>query len=472
MLPRWTAVDLFLLVLVLAVAGATRVWYVSECAEQGKATPALQVQGAAPRLETSILDDRPPLRGQEHPTEFDNLVDNLTREGRFASRAPLAEKEEETAHVAPGYAWLVAAIGGLTDTWEQADQIVRWLQVLLGTLTAAAYFFFARRAFSSLRVGFLTGLFCALHPFWIINTAEIADGVLVTFLLGAVLMLGTRAAQVGGPFSSLLYGLGLAGLAMVRAALLPFAVIGLLWFLLRCRTVPRGWFCAVLAFLGFANGLAPWTVRNWQAYGEIIPVADSAFLHLWIGNTPQATGGPMDARQLRDTLPADRLAHLMQEPNQARRYRKLGTDVWEAVAADPAGAAARRLWAGLYFVFGENWFTQHTLTESGRAGDNPASMPDWLAERHHGLLIGALFGMLLLGFLGWRFTYAWRASARLATLALLWILLPYLLSHADSLSGPRLPLDGVLLCFSAFALASVLPGGAPLRNGPEEELRP
>lgn len=464
--PRWSAVDLGLLVLVLLVAGAVRVWYVNECAEQGRATPALQVQGQPPRVEAPADGQKP--RGQAQPTEFDVLVDNLARERWFASQAPLAATIEDTAHVAPGHAWLVAAIGGWTESWEQADQVVRWLHIVLGTLTAACYFFFARRAFASPLVAVLTGLFCALHPFWIVNTAELADGVLATFLLAAVLMLGTRASQIGGPLTSLLFGLGLAALAMVRAALLPFAVVALLWFLMRCRTVTRGWFCALLAFLGFANGLAPWTVRNWQTYGEIVPVADSAYLHLWIGNNPRATGGPMDEGQLRQTLSAERVREL-EELNQVQRYRRLSADVFEAVAADPAGAVSNRLWAGLYFIFGENWFTQRTLTALGSADDAPAELAGWLADGHRGLLVGGVFAMLILGFLGWRWTYAWRASARLATLALLWIPLPYLLSHADVLSGPRLPLDGILLCFSAFALASVLPGGAPLRHGPEEE---
>ena len=48
------------------------------------------------------------------------------------------------------------------------------------------------------------------------------------------------------------------------------------------------------------------------------------------------------------------------------------------------------------------------------------------------------------------------ASAEI--LAVLFVPLPYLLSHAEHLSGPRLPLDGVLLCYAAFALVSLIPG--------------
>ncbi len=73
--------------------------------------------------------------------------------------------------------------------------------------------------------------------------------------------------------------------------------------------------------------------------------------------------------------------------------------------------------------------------------------------------------LLLLALLGWRWTYAWRRSAMPLTLALIWIPLPYVLSHAEALSGPRLPLDGVLLCYAAFALAGLFAGRERLWAG-------
>ena len=59
-----------------------------------------------------------------------------------------------------------------------------------------------------------------------------------------------------------------------------------------------------------------------------------------------------------------------------------------------------------------------------------------------------------------RWTYAWRAESMPAALAVIWVPLPYLLSHAELLNGPRLPLDGVLLCYAAFAIACLVPGFA------------
>jgi hypothetical protein len=63
-----------------------------------------------------------------------------------------------------------------------------------------------------------------------------------------------------------------------------------------------------------------------------------------------------------------------------------------------------------------------------------------------------------------------------ASLAAFWIPLPYVLSHAEALSGARLPLDGVLLSLAAFAVACFLPVvGRRLREGdrrvPEGESR-
>jgi hypothetical protein len=96
-----------------------------------------------------------------------------------------------------------------------------------------------------------------------------------------------------------------------------------------------------------------------------------------------------------------------------------------------------------------------------------SELPSWLEASYPAILLGTLLGMLLLSFAGWRLTYGWRRESLPAALAVLWVPLPYLLSHAEKLSGPRLPLDGVLLCYAAFALVCLLPRmGARLRNGP------
>ena len=132
----------------------------------------------------------------------------------------------------------------------------------------------------------------------------------------------------------------MAGLCLVRAALLPFAFVALVWFLIRSRTLARGWLCGLLAFLGFANGLAPWTVRNVQVFGEPMPIVDSLYLHLWIGNNPKATGGPL-TREMLEVAPTAKLRDDKGQPlKQPARYAKLAGAIVEELRERPVLASA------------------------------------------------------------------------------------------------------------------------------------
>jgi hypothetical protein len=464
-MPRFGLKEIVALVLVLAAAGGARYGYVAQLADNANAPGPWAVQDAWPDL--AATGDK-----EERRNELDALVEGFKKEGRFVHRAPLAEKEEVTAHIAPGYPWVVAQLAQFTDPMPA----MRWLQVVLGTLTAGIYFLFARRAFRNLLVGLLAGLACALHPFWIVNTAELNDGVLTSFLLGLCLWLGARGVQEGAPFSSLLYGLGLAGLALTRAALLPFALVAEIWFLFRCRLTPRGWLCSLLAFLGFANGVALWSVRNFQTYHDVVPIADSLYYHLWMGNNPEATGGPLDEANLVAALPAEKRAALARETNQSKRYGLLAENVRDEVTRNSYGTLLRRLAATGYFFFGQSWTQKGELAREVRGTEATQALPDWLQDAQS-CLLGSLVAMLALGFLGWRWTYGWRKTAMPASLAVFWIPLPYILGHAEVYAGPRLPLDGVLLTFAAFAFCCFIPGvGGYLLRGDEanaaQELTP
>lgn len=449
---RFGLVDALLLLAVLAAAAGTRAGYLYVACGQGTNDGPFQVQS-------------------DWHAERDALVEQFKATRLFIAKAPLAEGPEPTAHRAVGYP---ALLGLLESQWPDrgaAWQLVRWVQAGLGVLSAGLYFLIARRAFHSLAVGTLTGLLTAVHPFWVVNTAEINDGVLVTFLLALALWLGVRGGQRGGALTSLLYGLALAGLACVRAALLPLAAVAVLWFLLRCRRLPRGWLCAVLAFLGFLNGLIPWTARNYQTFKTIIPIADSTYLHLWIGNNWRATGGPLAEDTQREILRGvtetdgrNRLERL-EKMKQSRRYQQLAWDTLEEVRANPGATLARRLRAALGFLVGFDWLSGGSLWRDDPTV--PADTPEWMVRLAPALFFGSLLDMVLLGALGWRWSYAWRSEALPLSLAVVWIPLPYILGHAEAFHGPRLPLDGVLLAQASLVLCCLVPRlGSYLWCGP------
>jgi hypothetical protein len=454
--PRFGWLPLLFLMLVLAVAGSVRSWYLCVCVENAYGPTPLAVQDA-PQPHAAPGAPAPTFR--KAPNELDTLAHNIAEDQWFGTVAPLSSGVEYSAHTAPGYPWLLAQVLRATPEPAQALHVVRWAQAFLGAMAAGLYFLFAWRAFGSLTVAVLTGLFCAVHPFWVVNTAEIADGTVTTFLLALALFLGSVAVRPGAAFSSLLFGLSLAALPLTRAALLPFALVALAWFLLRCRTVPRGWLCGLLAVLGLANGLAPWVVRNYLGYHDVLPVSNSAYLHLWAGNNVLATGGPQDEDRMRQALDLageDTRQSVLGEHDQTKRYRLLAHDLvnqhrqpWDADRA-----VRLRFQAGLFFFFGQEWFTKGEFSQA----DPGAPLPRAIQRYHAVILQGTMLALVLLHILGWRWTYGWRRETRLATLALIWIPLPYILSHAEGLSGPRLPLDGVMLCYAAFAVCCLVPG--------------
>lgn len=457
-LRSFKLIDWILWLLVLAAAAGARSWYVTELLGKDPAAPDAAWHVQEPPQPSGTLTDR--------------LVAKMNDSGvlpGFAGTPPFAAKESATAFWSPGYPVLRSLLEKNLQSYvadkpnpqAAAHGLVRWVQVGLGSLAAALYFAVGRRAFHSRLVGLLAGLLCAVNPFWVINVGELNDGTLTSFLLAFSLALGVRAGQQGGPLTSLLYGVALAALSLTRAALLPFAVVALLWFFLRSRTLKGGWLGAIVALLGFAGGIAPWIVRNHQEVHDIIPIVDSAGWDIWIGNNPHATGGPLD-QKMESQWSAERKQQLAEVP-EGRRYIHLLEDARSEAIDNPTATCKRRLAALVYFFVGSSAAEGKGVIVS----EGSQAAPAWLDP----VLYGTLLLTVILGFVGWRWSFGWRYQSGPLALAVFWIPLPYILSHAELLHGPRLPLDGPLMCLVALTVVCLIPGIGWNQLKGEDELK-
>ena len=144
----------------------------------------------------------------------------------------------------------------------------------------------------------------------------------------------------------------------------------------------------LLAFLGFANGLTFWTIRNYKVpdWGHrLIPIVDTAYYHLWMGNNP-ANGEPMSENEVITSLAVARhedratTAATLAKLNQPSRYDEMGKSLWSVVLDDPGRILGLRVKSGIVFFLGA----------PGRHLASDKKMPDWLAQGYIAIFAGAL----------------------------------------------------------------------------------
>lgn len=457
---RPTTLLTFLLGLFVLVTGiGTRAYYLNRYSFQEVGPRQVwQVQGH------SVVISPP------DTTALDQLVANIKKDGLhhgFVAQTPLGpDKPEPTAFIAPLHPLYRAGLELLAENYQDTipftkTSVVRWVQVVLGGLTCLFYFIIAWRAFGQNHLlALLVGLATAVYPYWIINVAELEDGVLATFLLAWSLSLGVGIGQKGGVIRSLIFGIVLAALSLTRASLLPFAVVVQLWLFLRCRQLKNGGACAVMCFLGFLGGLAPWGYHCYAMLKAPVPLVTSAWFDVWAGNNEASTGGDYQWN-MKTRLPVD-LVRQLQDTPQAERYALLADRVLQEVVEHPGETAKRRMRAAMQFLVGGH-APNLPLFSSGEK----ATPPSWWVRP---ILMIALPVLFVLAFLGWRWSYGWKTHSAPVSLAIFWIPLPYLLTHAGPLHSSRLPLDGVLILLVGIGLLAMLPLlGARLMAGEQVE---
>ena len=157
---RFQAVDTLLLLLILAVAFGARAGYLLLCTLPQYPGGWLQVQQPIPPASSQNGTE-----AKEDP-ELSELYHNYKAGNGIAGHVPFGDKDKEevTAYRSPGYPLLLGVLGRVLDD-DTLRSWIRWIQAVLGTLTAGVYFLFARRAFRSLTVGTLAGFFCACIRF-------------------------------------------------------------------------------------------------------------------------------------------------------------------------------------------------------------------------------------------------------------------------------------------------------------------
>ncbi|HEY3172148.1 MAG TPA: hypothetical protein VGK86_06160 [Thermoanaerobaculia bacterium] len=203
----------------------------------------------------------------------------IAREGRYPTSS------EPFYFRAPGYPFFLAVA-----TLGRPDHVplAKLATAAVGSFAAPLLALLSAPIFRRRGIALATGAAAAIHPVFLLYSADIqSEPLFTTLLLAAAFLL---LAATDRPSSTLAGGAGvlLALAALTRAsalALFPFLAAPL--FDRRYPSRARAHIAAA-GLLGFVLALAPWIARNAVVFGELVPVNDAAGNTFYQGNSDWA----------------------------------------------------------------------------------------------------------------------------------------------------------------------------------------
>lgn len=241
-----------------------------------------------------------------------------------------------TAWLPPAYPLLVAAVFRLFGVYTRASAwVILAINCALSASTALATWELGAR-FAGLRNARWAGWLWALYPAAMQYAVRwVWEMTLTTALFAWVLVLALRmrAEPTRNTLPRwLLFGAAWGLIALSNSTLLLFLPVCGLWILRASwnhKTFAHSWKSAALATLLFLAILAPWTLRNYRAFGTFIPLRGNFGAEMYMGNGPGANGLLMEYN------------HPFQAPEQLRLYARLGEVRYVKMRGEAAAAFIR-----------------------------------------------------------------------------------------------------------------------------------
>lgn len=330
--------------------------------------------------------------------------------------------------------------------------LVRFIQVLLSTLTVVVFYRLVIRFFDG-RAAIAAAGVIAFYPNLIVYSHLLWTETLFIFLLVWGLHLASRAAHSGSLAAAAGCGAILGLSALTREIGLLVAAVAATWTWLEIATVSDGVRFQLSALMQSANraratraaaivliaaGLIvlPWTVRNAFRHGEFVMISASGGVGLLFGATDDPMG---ELRRTND--PSLRFDGL-------KRDRRSGELAREIIRTDPVAWFKRCLTTNVPSLFQPvfDGLMIHLLDQKRGYG----LLPTWLIRAHLVLLVSAYAALVVTTIVG-----VWLAGERRYTALFVGLLLAYIAAHVPILgvTRHRLPLEVLAAAFAGFTIS-------------------
>ncbi len=267
--------------------------------------------------------------------ELERTAISLAKTGVYGN--PYAVPTGPTAHVAPGYTLILAAIFRIFGTGIPAEIVKRVVASVVSSLLWALMPAVASRFSLSRAAGILAGLIGAIYPArplveiegdW--ETPYTALALVLIAVLSVSLWTKRDLKFKQGVLHGLLWGISLLFVPALLDIFVVFVIAG--FYFCREAGVKRYLQFAAAEILLVALCLAPWTIRNYYALGAPVVTRTNLGMELRISNNDEATPD-----QRLNTLSGlfDRYHPLLSKPD-ALKIRAMGEIGYNTWAADQA----------------------------------------------------------------------------------------------------------------------------------------
>ena len=262
--------------------------------------------------------DAPPLLTDQR--SYDALGERLiTGHGFSFDRGwyPFTEANTPTAHWSFLYSLWVAAVYGIFGPNPLA---VRVIQAIIGgiVLPLIVYYFsttlfqssafqprLTKRGFTTERLALLAAGISAVYFYFVLYAATLMTETFYLIALLWSLLLMMRLAERPTLRHGLWLGLILGLTTLLRQSVLPWLIVAVLWLLLvayRAKVMRRMAGALLVTGMVMAVMIAPFTIRNYLAYGQFLLLNSNAGYAMYSAQHPmqgtnfqEFTGAPMPA---------------------------------------------------------------------------------------------------------------------------------------------------------------------------------
>ena len=219
-----------------------------------------------------------------------------------------------TAWEPPLYPLLIAAVFKLFGIYSQASAfILLTINCIFSALTCIPIFLIAKRCFSD-RVAVWSAWTWALLPsimYW--STRWVWETSLAALLMAVLFWLTLVMEERDGLKRWLTFAVIWGIAALTNPSLLAFLPASGLWiWYQRWKVGKRSLAGIVLASAVFLACIAPWLIRNYRTFGQVVFLRSNFGAELRIGNGPGANGTWME------------YLHPTQNVYEMERYRRMG----------------------------------------------------------------------------------------------------------------------------------------------------